>query len=245
MTTPSDVTGSDRQAGTWMPLPAPFSKYEVSDSGFGPDQRPVRRIGAADGLATTVNNRGYLMVKPYDDNGKRSPGKTVHSLVLLGFAGPCPPGQESRHLDDDPLNNRWRPGTTREEVQAAGGNLMYGDKLDQARDKADNGRPAVAPKLHRCPDQGQGCEGMVVNAGSRCRPCMVRAGERAGVMLAGGHGLMAVTQAVGYRKPERVWKLAAEFGGYAGTLADALTQKPPWTRRVAVTLRRYFGLGWR
>ena len=45
MTTHSDVTASDRQAETWTPLPAPFTKYEVSRDGFGPDQqaRPPRR----------------------------------------------------------------------------------------------------------------------------------------------------------------------------------------------------------
>ena len=43
MTTPSDVTASDQRAGTWKPLPAPFTKYEVSFDGFGPDQRPVHK----------------------------------------------------------------------------------------------------------------------------------------------------------------------------------------------------------
>ena len=92
MTTPSEVTASDQQAETWTRLPPPFTKYEVSFDGYGPDQRPVRRIGAATALATTVSNHGgYLMVKPYDDDGKQQT-KTVHSLVLLGYAGPCPPG---------------------------------------------------------------------------------------------------------------------------------------------------------
>ena len=43
--TASEVTASDQQAETWKPLPPPFSKYEVSRDGFGPDQKPVRRIG--------------------------------------------------------------------------------------------------------------------------------------------------------------------------------------------------------
>ena len=47
MTTHSDVTASDRQAETWTPLPAPFTKYEVSRDGFGLDQRPVRHPAAA------------------------------------------------------------------------------------------------------------------------------------------------------------------------------------------------------
>ena len=72
MTTHSEVTASDQQAETWKPLPPPFTKDEWSPDGYGPDQKPVRRAGAVTGLATTVNNHGgYLMVKPYRDDGKR------------------------------------------------------------------------------------------------------------------------------------------------------------------------------
>ncbi len=31
--------------------------------------------------------------------------RRVHQLVAEAFIGPCPPGQEVRHLDDDPSNN--------------------------------------------------------------------------------------------------------------------------------------------
>ena len=241
MTTPSEVTGSDRHAETWTPLPAPFSKYEVSDSGYGPDQRPVRRRGG-NSLATTVNNHGgYPMVKVYDDTGKRQT-KTTHSLVLLGFDGPPPPGMESRHLDDDPLNNRWRPGATREERMAAGGNLMYGDKAANTRDKAANGRPAAVAKVHPCVNYIR-CGGMVVNQGRRCLPCAQEVGREAAAMLGRGVNLEDVTAALGYQTPEWVWKLARNHGGYAGTLATARSQHPAWPRRVTATLRDYFGRG--
>ena len=175
MTTPSEVTASDQQAGTWKPLPPPFSKYEWRADGYGPDQRPVRRIGAAAGLATTVSNHGgYLMVKPYDDGGKRQT-RSVHSLVLLGGAGPCPPGQQSRHLDDDPLNNRWAPGATKEEIQAAGGNLMYGTPPQNAQDKYDRGAaqdprshpPVHQPRSVRRPGGQPGAPVPALRAGSR------------------------------------------------------------------------------
>ena len=45
MTAHSEVTASDQQAGTWKRLPAPFTKYEVSFDGYGPDQKPVRHVG--------------------------------------------------------------------------------------------------------------------------------------------------------------------------------------------------------
>jgi hypothetical protein len=220
-------------------LPAPFSKYEVDVTGFGPDQRPVRRIGGKP-LATTVNNHGgYLMVKPYDDDGNRQT-KTVHSLVLLGHAGPCPPGLESRHLDDDPLNNRWAPGATREDVIAAGGNLMYGSKPQNTADKAANGRPAVAPKVHECVNHAR-CGGMVANAGSRCLPCVTEVGRRAAELLNAGMSLEAVTRRLEYRNPEWVLKLARNHGGYTGTAAQARSQRQPWARRVSATLRSIFG----
>jgi hypothetical protein len=244
MTTPSDVTVSDQHGETWTRLPAPFSKYEVSPDGFGPDQRPVRRAGAVTGLATTPNNHGdYPMVKVYDDTGRRQT-KTVHSLVLLGFDGPPPPGLESRHLDDDPLNNRWRPGATRDERIAAGGNLMYGDKAANTRDKAHNGRPAAVAKTHPCLNHAR-CGGMVANPGRRCLPCAKEVGRQAAALLAAGENLEDVTARLGYQTPEWVHKLARNHGGYTGTLAQAKAQHPPWTRRVthraAVTLRSIFG----
>ncbi len=241
MTTPSDITGSDQQAETWTPLPPPFSKYEVSPGGSGRDQRPVRRIGGKP-LATTVNNHGgYLMVKVYDDTGTRQT-KTVHSLVLLGCAGPRPPGQESRHLDDDQLNNRWAPGATREEVQAAGGNLMYGDKVANTRDKADNGRPAAVAKVHPCVNYIR-CGGMVVNQGRRCLPCAQEIGRQAAAMLNAGVNLEVVTARLGYQTPEWVHKLARNHGGYTGTLAAARSQHPRWSQRVSVTVRSFFRFG--
>ena len=241
MTTPSDVTVSDRQAETWTPLPAPFSKYEVGRSGYGPGQRPVRRAGGKP-LATTVNNHGgYLMVKVYDDNGVRQT-KTVHSLVLLGHAGPCPPGQESRHLDDDPLNNRWAPGVTREEIQAAGGNLMYGTKPQNTQDKADNGRPAVAPKPFECVNHAR-CGGLFTAKGRRCPACLVTIGQQAAAMLRAGMNIGVVTLRVGYRNEEWVHQLACRNGGYAGSLAQAQAQGRSWPQRVTATLRYGLRIG--
>ena len=199
MTTPSEVTASDTRPETWKPLPPPFSKYEVSFDGYGPDQRPVRRIGTVTGLATRPGNHGgYLMVKLYDDDGKQQT-KTAHSLVLLGGAGPCPPGLESRHLDDDPLNNRWRPGSTDDEVRAAGGNLVYGTKKQNAADQYRNGRPKTPPvAAYQCINHAR-CGGMVVNPGSRCLPCAKEVGAQAAAMLNAGVNLEDVATRLGYR----------------------------------------------
>jgi hypothetical protein len=243
--TASDVTVSDQQAETWTPLPAPFSKYEVSFDGYGPGQRPVRRLAAATGLATTPSNHGgYLMVKPYDDSGKQQT-VTVHSLVLLGGTGvPCPPGLESCHLDDDPLNNRWRPGDTDDEVREAGGNLVRRTKKQNAHHKFLNGRPKAPVPTHPCINHDR-CGGLVVNQGRRCLPCAQEVGRQAAAMLNAGENLADVTAALGYQTPEWVHKLARNHGGCTVPLAVALAQHPSLSRRVtrraAVTLRSIFG----
>jgi hypothetical protein len=212
-------------AERWTPLPAPFSKYEVFSGGYGPDQRPVRRTGG-DPLSTTVGNHGgYLWVKPYDDDGKRQT-RSVHSLVLLGFAGPCPAGMESRHLDDDPLNNRWRPGSTDGQVRAAGGNLVYGTKKQQAADKAANGNPPGAPRTFPCVNHDR-CGGMVTNQGRRCLECVAAVGREAAGMLRGGMGLQEVAEHFGYTGPDWVYSLAVKHGGYEGSKAEARMQQPP------------------
>ena len=221
----------------WTPLPTPFSRYEVYAHGFGPDQKPVRRIGAREPLAVSMGSR-YLKAKPYDDNGKQQTVE-VHRLVLLGGAGPCPLGMESCHLDDDPLNNRWRPGATEDEVRASGGNLIYGSKPTNARHKFQNGGQAPVPKAYECVNHVR-CGGMVAHEGSRCLPCVEVVGERAAVMLNAGLPLDDVTQRLRYKNPEWVWKLAVRYGGYAESLPHARAQKPPISLRVTTTLRAIF-----
>ena len=242
--TASDVTASDRRAETWTPLPAPFSKYEVSFDGFGPDQRPIRRAGGKPLATSPSNHGGYLMVKPYDDSGKQQT-VSAHSLVLLGATGvPCPPGLESCHLDDDPLNNRWRPGETDDEVRAAGGNLVRRTKKQNAHHKFLNGRPKAPAPTHPCINYIR-CGGLVVNPGRRCLPCAQEVGVQAAAMLRRRLNLTSeVTPRLGYKSDEWVWKLARDHGGYAGTLAQARAQHPPWSRRVtrqaSATFRHIF-----
>lgn len=54
-------------------------------------------------LKTTHGSNSYRRVCLYL-NGKRA-HRTVHSLVLGSFIGPCPEGLEARHLDGDSMNN--------------------------------------------------------------------------------------------------------------------------------------------
>lgn len=211
---------------TWAQLPG-FSKYEVSADGFGPDQRPVRSVDRTVGarrikgvlLSVKVGTHGYLEVKIYDDSGKQQT-RTVHSLVMLAYAGPCPAGQEVRHFDDSPFNNRWRPGPEVEAV-AAGGNLFYGTKAQQQTDKYRNGRPR--PAVRHCVR----CGGEFTGNARRCHECVVAIGIEAARLMRAGKSAPAAAAALDYPSVEGIVSLAVTHGGYGRS----------FTQRVLVTLR--------
>lgn len=142
MTTDSEI----RTAPEWKPVPG-FSSYIAHWDG---DVRSVER-DLADGrhrkgqpISTRVSNKGYVLLDMTGDDGVRRT-RTLHTVVMAAHAGECPPGQEVRHHDDNPLNNRWRPGATEAESVAAGGNLFYGTKQQQYTDAIRNGRPVPVP----------------------------------------------------------------------------------------------------
>ena len=62
-------------------------------------------------------NGGHVSVAIGKDNSR-----TVHSLVLEAFTGPCPTGCEGRHLNGQPDDNRWE-------------NLVWDTRGDNTRDK--------------------------------------------------------------------------------------------------------------
>src|SRR5690349_5649582 len=94
---------------TWLPAPGYEGAYEVSDHG---QVRSLDRVVAgrwgprpSKGRILRQSSQGrYLVVTLYRDTKPKM--FAVHRLVLLTFVGPCPPGQESLHWDDDPTNNR-------------------------------------------------------------------------------------------------------------------------------------------
>lgn len=231
-------TDSDQYTGTWLSLRSGgFSSYESSDDGFGPDQRPIRSIDrTVNGrrirgvpLKPRVGTHGYLEVKLYDDEGKQQT-RTVHSLVLLPRTGPCPPGMQTRHYDDDPFNNRWRPGSEAESV-AAGGNLFIGDRPAQEEDKYRNGRPRPAPRPER---RCVLCDAVLTTNGKRCHECVVKLGVDAAGLLRGGHDPADVADALGYPSGEGIVKLAVVHGGYGQPRFKR------WLHTVAATVRDIF-----
>ena len=144
------MTDTSLTTETWAPIGHGFSAYEASNLG---QIRSIDRT-LADGrrrrgivLKTRVSNRGYELVNVRDDNGTVQT-RTVHTLMMLAFVGLPPPGQQTRHYDDNPLNNRWEPGAEKAS-RAAGGNLFYGTQEENDADKARNAAPPHLPWWRR------------------------------------------------------------------------------------------------
>lgn len=68
---------------------------------------------------------GYVQVK-LAAGQPRPKNVFVHRLVLEAFVGPCPPGLEIRHLNDDPSDNRLD-------------NLAYGTSRENSADQRRRG----------------------------------------------------------------------------------------------------------
>jgi len=155
--------------GTWKAIPG-FSAYQASRGGEIrstdrqlPDGRNVKGVT----LRPKVTNKGYLLIGLTDDEGEKR-WRTVHRLVLTTFVGPCPPGQEARHLNDDPLDNRLA-------------NLEWGTPEENMGDRIRNGPPKPPPAP---PKPCIRCGDPVDKGGCRCHACVVEIGEQAAPLLA-------------------------------------------------------------
>lgn len=135
---------------TWVLVPGD-EDYEVSDHGR---VRSWKR-SQPQVLQPLVRQGGYLTLSLCREGRRRS--VTVHALVALAFIGECPEGQEVRHLDGDPANNRL-------------GNLAYGTHAENMQDRLRHGRHNMAsktacpsdhpydePDTYRYPDGRRGC----------------------------------------------------------------------------------------
>jgi hypothetical protein len=135
----------DEHIEQWRPVAGFEGLYEVSDEGrvrsldrtitcpgrWGPIsyQRPGQ-------ILSTKQKRNPVHAYRLVELSRNGKAKTcqVHRLVLETFAGACPPGKQTRHLDGDLSNNRWRPGDE-QETRLAGGNLIWGTPSENAYDR--------------------------------------------------------------------------------------------------------------
>ncbi|QZE10566.1 hypothetical protein SEA_SCOOBYDOOBYDOO_251 [Mycobacterium phage ScoobyDoobyDoo] len=89
--------------------------------------------------------------------------RLVHRLVLEAFVGPCPPGMETRHLDDDPSNNRLS-------------NLCWGTRLENTMDRVQNGihnntRKTECSRGHKYTAENTIVSVTKTGTSRRCRTC--------------------------------------------------------------------------
>ena len=234
MTTSTATTaGNGTRPETWKPVPG-FGYYEASDHGrYRSVDRtlPTGRRCKGVVLATRVSNKGYVLVNMTDDHGVKQT-RTGHTVVLTTFAGECPPGQQARHLDDNPLNNHWRPGSE-DESRAAGGNLMWGTIEENTADRISNGVPREPKPVRHCVR----CGGVITKGGRRCHDCVVELGVAAAALLASGATLTEACEALDYPSAEGMHTLAVKYGGYGTPVPVPVPATGGWLRGVIATLR--------
>ena len=195
----------------WKPVPGcPF--YEMSD--YGHLRSIAREVNGrayrSVVIAPRPNNSGYVLLTLRDAEGMRQT-RTAHRLVLETFRGPCPPGQEARHLNGDPLDNRLE-------------NLEWGTKAENEEDKFTHGRPRAAPKPPKvCPR----CQAEHHDAGRRCHPCVVEIGELGARLLVAGVTPDDAAAKVDYPSASGLVVLACKHGGLRLTLASPSATAPP------------------
>ena len=151
----------------WKPIGG-WPNYEVSSDG---QVRSLPRERARGGLLKqAVNARGYRYVGL--SRGAEVKRIRVHKLVAEAFLGPCPAGQEVRHLDDDKDRNCVE-------------NLAYGTRRQNAQDAVENGvwsrpkrpegkRSPRGPRTHCSRDHELTPENAPVGPDGRrrCRACV-------------------------------------------------------------------------
>lgn len=132
----------------WMPIPGFEGQYEASDTGlirsldrYVTTRRRAHKTG--DEMTEYQSLRKGRILKP----GTLKPSghlhvvlagrfdRTVHTLVLEAFVGPCPPGMMARHLNDNPTDNQLE-------------NLCWGTRRENSYDAVKNGRHWQVRKTH-------------------------------------------------------------------------------------------------
>jgi hypothetical protein len=116
----------------WRPIPGYEGSYEVSSSGLV--QSVARKVPHGRGnayrnikerlLSSNPANNGYPSVM-LSEKGKKKLC-TVHRLVMLAFAGPCPDGMEVAHADGNRLNSKLE-------------NLRYATRQENMADAVKHG----------------------------------------------------------------------------------------------------------
>lgn len=160
----------------WRDIPGHEGYYQVSSLGQVRsldrdfvDSRGHQRSLAGRVLSPRKTGKNYRTVHL----GDRERDRKVHQLVLAAFVGPVPEGQEVRHLDGDPTNNRLD-------------NLLYGTRSENRLDSVRHGTHNAASRTH-CPRRhALAAPNLVRYKKSRACLACVRASKAVGASRRGG-----------------------------------------------------------
>lgn len=149
--------GAPWHPGMWSPPIPGYSSCIAGDRGdiasidrTLPDGR--RRTGQV--LKSRASNRPtgpgakYRLMNVTDDDGQRQTC-TVHWLQMLAFEGPAAAGEQTRHYNDVPDDNRWAPGGEANCGPGKPGNLVRGTQPQNEADKARNAEMARLLEMGR------------------------------------------------------------------------------------------------
>ena len=166
----------------WLPIPGYEAFYEVSDHGR------VRRLKKRGG---STRNWPYLVPTPQGRKRKQYLGvtlylegkrwdATVHVLMMLAFIGPCPKGQEIRHLNGNQFDNRLENlayGTPQENTQDA---FLHGTRSLRNPTATRNAEKTHCPQGHEYTEENTYYK-IHYKTGTPCRRCWMcdRARNRA------------------------------------------------------------------
>lgn len=177
----------------WAPIPGFEGRYEASDTGL---------IRSLDRVIETRNGSRWKPGEPGTPGVRRLKGRilkpgplgntlhqhvvlegrvdrTVHSLVLEAFVGPCPPGMEARHADDNPLNNNLN-------------NLSWGTRSENSDDSIRNEKHFHSGLTHckrgheLTPENLQQHGDATTRGGTGRRTCLACRRERQSLYKSGG-----------------------------------------------------------
>jgi len=115
-----------KKPADWLPVAGYEGLYEVSSCGSIRSLPRKTRTGLLGGrtLKPQIQKNGYHRVTLSRDG--KSARLLVHRIVLCAFRGPCPAGQEARHLNGNAADNRVV-------------NLAWGTRSENAFDRVRHG----------------------------------------------------------------------------------------------------------
>jgi hypothetical protein len=229
------MTDSDVQTAEWTAVPGYYCEVTDGQPDGNGQARSIDRK-TANGrqvkgtvLAQRLSNRGYPVVDVYDYQGARFT-RTVHSLQMLAFEGPCPPGQQVRHYNDVSTDNRWAPGGEASCGPGKPGNLVHGTEKQNRIDGMRNSPAAPKPPPRLCEPHGNP---VARGSKSRCHECVVEMGKDGAELLRMGLSREAAAAELEYPSPDGLWNLAVKYGGYV----EPPPPRPRLSHRVITTVR--------